>query len=74
MEFLACGIERNLRNETVETWALEVGDVRTFLAEIVQLLWREAIVILHDICCNYLTTNLIRHGCNDAILYFRMNI
>ena len=74
MHLLTSCIEWNLRNEAVETWTLEVGNVRALLAEIVKLLWGEAIVILHDVCRTYLTANLIRNRCNDAVLYLWMYV
>ena len=74
MEFLTSCAERNLRNEAIETWTLEVSDVWTLLAELVKLLWCEAIVTLYDVCRNYLTTNLIRNLCHDAILNLRMHV
>ena len=74
MHLLTCCVEWNLRNEAVETWTLEVGNVWTLLAKIVKFLWGEAIVILNDVCRNYLTANLIRNRCHDAVLYFWMHV
>ena len=61
MELLTCCAERNLRNEAIETWTLEVSDVWTLLAELVKFLWCETIITLNDVCRNYLTANLIRN-------------
>lgn len=59
MQFLACGIEWYLLYESVVAWTLEVCDVRTLLAELIEFLGCQSFIFTHHIRSNNLSANLV---------------
>ena len=70
MEFLASSVEWNTRHKAIISRALEVGNLRTLLAELVKFLGCQALVGLDNVCRNKLSTHLVGHRRDDAVLYF----